>query len=290
MKIKSIKKLNKKNDRYDLTVNTTSNFFANKILIHNSSGRVTHGKTIRLKEKKEERNIFVRSSNRLVKSVSYCKTEEESYEFITGSRRVVLFEDNSAKVGFHGSEQYRFDILNSFKPYLTKGLSIYFEIVGFVNGAPIMGSHDIGKLKDEVFVQKYGKTITYKYGCLPDQYKVLVYRISLTSEDGNTVDFTSQQVINWCEKRGFIASKPIIPPFIYDGNKKKLSETVLELADRPDKLCEDYVDPSHVNEGVVIRCDYGEQSPLLLKYKSFCFRTLEGIYKESGNLDVEDAS
>lgn len=37
VKIKSIKKISVL-DRYDLTVNTTHNFFANNILIHNTSG------------------------------------------------------------------------------------------------------------------------------------------------------------------------------------------------------------------------------------------------------------
>jgi len=37
VKIKSIKKLDIKHDRYDLTVNSTKNFFANNILIHNTS-------------------------------------------------------------------------------------------------------------------------------------------------------------------------------------------------------------------------------------------------------------
>ena len=37
VKIKSIKKLPNKLDRYDLTINSTHNFFANGILIHNTS-------------------------------------------------------------------------------------------------------------------------------------------------------------------------------------------------------------------------------------------------------------
>lgn len=38
VKIKSIKRI-PKNDRYDLTVPKNHNFFANNILIHNTSGR-----------------------------------------------------------------------------------------------------------------------------------------------------------------------------------------------------------------------------------------------------------
>lgn len=44
IKIKSIEKLNKPNDRYDLTIPKNHNFFANGILIHNTSGRTGHVK------------------------------------------------------------------------------------------------------------------------------------------------------------------------------------------------------------------------------------------------------
>ena len=46
IKIKSIKKINKK-DRYDLTVSTTNNFFANNILIHNTSAVFANIPTLR---------------------------------------------------------------------------------------------------------------------------------------------------------------------------------------------------------------------------------------------------
>ena len=41
LRITSIKKINKR-DRYDLTINSTRNFFANGVLIHNTSGRYTY--------------------------------------------------------------------------------------------------------------------------------------------------------------------------------------------------------------------------------------------------------
>ena len=37
VKLKKITKLEKKLDRYDLTISSTGNFFANGILIHNTS-------------------------------------------------------------------------------------------------------------------------------------------------------------------------------------------------------------------------------------------------------------
>lgn len=246
---------------------------------HGTSGRAAYTKTQRLLPKWKQ---FL---NKI-----YPIFPNEKWEHLAGSRRVVLFPENQEKIGFHGPEQYRFDILNQFKPYLSKGQTVYFEIVGFVNGSSIMGKHDLSKIKDEAFVKKYGKEITYKYGCTQDQYKVKVYRISLTTEDGTSIDFTSEQVVDWCEKRGFLASKPLIPRFVYDGDKEKLLKLAQELAERPDKLCEDYFDPSHINEGVVVRVDHGGMTPLFLKYKSFQFKVAEGIAKEKDEVDIEEAS
>jgi hypothetical protein len=238
------------------------------------------------------------SYTKIVKNLPKWKTyinkffpifKNEFWEYVTGSRRVTLFKEASEKIGFHGSEQYRFEILEQLKPYLTKGLTVYYEIFGFVNGSPIMGKHDMSKLKDKEYTNKYGNEIVYKYGCVDGKYRFKIYRITLTSDDGETIDFTSPQVIAWCETRGFIPSKPLIPPFIYDGDSKKLMELAKELAERPDKLCEDYLDASHINEGVIVRVDYSTKTPLFLKYKSFPFKVLEGIAKDT-QIDTEDAA
>jgi hypothetical protein len=245
---------------------------------HGTSGRVTYTKTSRHLSKWKQ---WVNKRLPIFKN--------EQWEYLAGSRRVVLFPENSDKVGFHGPEKYRFDILEMFKPYLNKNMTIYFEIVGFVNGSPIMGKHDLSKLKDEAYTKKYGKEIVYKYGCLDSEYKVKIYRISITTEDGHSIDYSSQQVVEWCEKRGLLPSKPLINRFIYDGDKDKLLEIVKNVAERPEKLCEDYFDPSHINEGVVVRVDYGNEFPLFLKYKTFPFKVAEGIAKDT-SIDIEDAS
>jgi hypothetical protein len=62
---------------------------------------------------------------------------------------------------------------------------------------------------------------------------------------------------------------------------------VYDLTERPDVLCEDYTDPSHINEGVIIRCDGGSTTPVFLKSKSFYFKVLEGIAQEL-EPDIED--
>jgi len=70
VKIKKIRKL-PKGDRYDLTVPETSNFFANGILIHNTSQRTGYVKY-------DNRSWW----QRLLRF-------EPSYQIVTGTRNVV---------------------------------------------------------------------------------------------------------------------------------------------------------------------------------------------------------
>lgn len=214
----------------------------------------------------------------------------ESWEYLCGSRRVVLFEENAQKEGFHGSERFRFDWLEKLRPYLDKNMVIYGELVGYANDKPIMAKHDISILKDKKYEEKYGKgQFVYKYGCLENTNDFLIYRIAYVSPSGKTLDFTWPQIKKWCEKTGFKCVKEIEKSFIYDGNLEALKTKIEYLTERPDKLTEDYIDPSHISEGLVIRVDTDAQTPFFYKSKSYCFRVCEGLVKEQ-EVDIEDAS
>lgn len=215
--------------------------------------------------------------------------DEESWEYLVGTRNVVLYSDQYDKEGFHGSEQYRFDVLESLKPYLEKGMTIYGEIAGFANGKPIMGVHSTDTLKDKKINKKYGKTVTYTYGCKEHEYRFHIYRITTINEGGVEVDMTNQQVNKWCEDRGILSPLEVHPHYLYDGDKEKLEDIVESLTERPDSLTEDYIDPTHISEGIIVRVDNDNITPTFLKSKSYRFKVLEGIFKED-NVDEEDAA
>lgn len=211
--------------------------------------------------------------------------EEYEYEYVAGTRRVIL--DDPEKEGFHGKEQYRFDVLELLKPYLDKGMTVYGEIAGYANGKPIMSVHQTKSLKDKNFTKKYGKDVVYKYNCVEGHYRFHVYRITMTNDEGNTIDFTQQQIVKWCNDRGLIPAYDVIDPFFYDGDSDKLMTLVESLTERPEVLTEDYHDPSHVSEGVIIRIDNGNTTPVFFKNKSYAFKVLEGIASEK-TVEVED--
>lgn len=213
----------------------------------------------------------------------------ENWEFVAGTRRVLLQNEHRDKLGYNGPEAFRFKILDHLKPHLSKGMTVYGEIAGYANNSPIMGKHSTAPLNDKAYVQKYGPEMIYEYGCGPGMDRFHIYRITVTTEDGFSIDFTDAQVHAWAQQRGFFSPFEVHPPIIYDGDKDKLLALVTQLTERPGTLTEDYIDPSHISEGIVVRVDHVNTTPLFLKNKSWAFKVMEGIFKES-NVDLEDAA
>lgn len=195
-------------------------------------------------------------------------------EYVVGTRNVVL--DTPEKEGFHGSEAYRFEVMEALKPYLENGMTIYGEIVGFVNGRNIMPSHGIDALKDKAYTKKYGKQITYTYGCKEHEYKFHVYRITRQTISGDLVDMSQKQMEKWCEDRNIPYTLEVHPQMVYNGNVEELRTLVDSLTERPEVLTEDYTDPTHISEGIIIRVDIDGDTPIFYKSKSYAFRVLEG--------------
>jgi hypothetical protein len=143
------------------------------------------------------------------------------YGYVSGTRRVVL-EDFDG--GYYGSNEFREQHSKFFEGKLWKGETIYYEVVGFTQtGAPIMASADNKKLNDKEFTKQYGKTTTFSYGCEPTGKKTLyghddegafsieesvpqsdmyVYRMTMTNEDGNVVEYTPDFMRYRCEQMG----------------------------------------------------------------------------------------
>lgn len=220
---------------------------------------------------------FIKSNVNKITSSLFGKELFDSYEwsYVTGSRRVVLDESKSID-GFHGSNSFRFDITNSLKPFIEKGYTFYYEIVGFVNGSPIMATQDVKQLKDKKYTQKYGEKITYSYGCKEHEYKVFIYRITVQDQNGNIRDLSQKELEKFCKDRELGCTLEVHPPVVYDGDELKLRHLVEELTERWDVLSEDHEDSSHLTEGIIIRCENGGSKPFFAKSKAYAFRVLEG--------------
>ena len=232
---------------------------------------------------------------------------------VSGTRRVVLADFDG---GYYGSNEFRETHSKFFDGKLHKGETVYYEVVGFTTtGAPIMGDADNTKLKDKEFVKQYGKTTTFSYGCSPDgkktmygrdeegnfeietpvpQSDIYVYRMTMTNEDGDVVEYSPDFMRYRCEQMG-AKTVPVLwyglipenPGASYD-DTITAGEWIKNVAERfydgPDPIGK-----THVREGVVVRI-INRPKFAAYKHKNFSFKVLEGIIKEVADApDMEEA-
>lgn len=227
--------------------------------------------------------------------------------YVSGTRRTVL-EDFEG--GYYGSNEFREAHSKFFEGKLNKGEEIFYEVVGFTHtGAPIMASGDNKKLNDKDFVKQYGETTVFSYGCEPNgvyefdntlipQSDIYVYRMTMTNEDGFTVEYTPDFMRYRCEQmgvktvpvfwRGFLGGDHC--PYADECTKEEcnVGECVKNIAegyyDGPDP-----VGKTHIREGVVVRI-INRPKFCAYKHKNWYFKALEGIVKvEAETPDMEEA-
>ena len=257
--------------------------------------------------------------------------------YVTGTRRTVL-EDYDG--GYYGSNTFREDHSKFFEGKLWKGETVYYEVVGFTSdGKPIMSECNNKKLNDEDFIKQYGETTVFSYGCAPlgfedvpvyvedmedayvrtekPQSMLYVYRMTMTNEDGDVIEYTPHFMRYRCEQMG----ANVVPVFASghineDGSvnwynhldesdyqtavgDEMIQGDPLSWANIPGEGVKDVAekfyngpDPigrTHVREGVVVRI-LNRPKFAAYKHKNFEFKVLEGIIKESAAApDMEEA-
>lgn len=242
--------------------------------------------------------------------------------YVSGTRRVVL---DNYEGGFYGNNEFREQHSKIFEGKLAKGETVYYEVVGFqTSGAPIMGSGDNKKLNDKNFIKQYGEKTVFSYGCHPDginhltvnngegdpffdsrlQSDIYVYRMTITNEDGEVVEYTPDFMRYRCEQMGIkcvpVFGKAIISadrlhfvaPDGYDHDYLIGNGTIGDMVMKVAEEFYDGPDPigkTHVREGVVVRI-VNRPKFAAYKHKSFSFKCLEGLVKaEAAAPDMEEA-
>lgn len=229
--------------------------------LHGTSGRTTY--TLREKE------LPLKWYERLFKRKPRVVRE---YAVATGTRRRVLDFDSGA-TDFYGDNRFRKKYHDLLAPKLHKGETIYYEIVGYVKkDFPIMPVCDNKKINDEAFVKRYGDTTTFTYGCKNGENDIYAYRMTFTSEEGFVLEYSQADLEARCKQMG-IKVVPVLDKFIYT-TKEDLLARVNKY-----QLAPDILDPTHINEGVVVRVERGLELRLY-KSKNIYFKILEGIAKE----------
>lgn len=238
--------------------------------------------------------------------------------YVTGTRRTVL---ENYEGGYYGDNEFREIHSKVFEGKLHKGESVYYEVVGFTNtGTPIMGSSSNAKLNDKDFVKQYGDTTVFSYGCEPTGKKMMygidengdkfgieqdapqsamyVYRMTITNEDGDVVEYTPDLMRYRCEQmgvkcvpvfyKGYIPEYTILPDDVGSPQETDAGAYVMKIAE---DFCDgpDPVGKTHVREGVVVRI-VNRPKFAAYKHKNFSFKVLEGIIKANAEApDMEEA-
>ena len=202
------------------------------------------------------------------------------YKYVTGTRRVVL--QNFEGSGYYGDNSFRLKYHNLLKGKLLKGETIYYEIVGWMDkDTTIMGIANNKKMNDKDFIKKYGETTTFSYGCNKGENAMYVYRMTMTNSDGEVIEYPWSFVKHRCEQMG-LNTVMDLDRFIFT--------TQEDLYERINKWLEidDPIGRTHISEGVVARLE-DKAIFTAFKKKSFAFRVLEGIIKESSeSADMEE--
>lgn len=311
VKIKNIKKLDKVYDRYDLTVSSTNNFFANGMLIHNTSGifcnilvrtplhlnpaqklinkyiskrsKILHKE---IKHRPYKKNVYVDKLNFLKKKK--IKTYTQKYGNVYSSRGVIKneFINQGVTSGF-----YKTDIWGEYNkilsPYIDKGMSLYGEIVGYLTGSQKM-------------IQK-----SYDYGCMEGENYFMPYRIVTKNENGVKKEWDVLDVEKWTKKllKEHPELKKNVHPIkiLYRGTLANLypeisvtehwHENVLEAL-KNDKIHfgmeenEPFCKNKVPREGIVLRID-GDEKAEAFKLKCLKFFIKERSLIDKGEIDTE---
>jgi len=214
--------------------------------------------------------------------------------YVTGTRRVVL---DTYDGGYYGGNQFREQHAKFFEGKLLKGEEVFYEVVGYIDeNNPIMGKGNNKKINDKDFLKKYGDTTVFSYGCNPGESKAYVYRMTMTNEDGDIVEYTPDFMRYRCEQMGAntvpMFTKFIIPDIDY---QDATTGEQLCVGDYVKDIAEEYYDGTdpigrtHIREGVVVRI-VNRPKFCAYKHKNFFFKVLEGLIKEDATApDVEEA-
>ena len=280
IKIKSIKRI-PKNDRYDLTIGSTKNFFANGILIHNTSAIASHVLVKRNLNFLERTIIKLRI--KFGKNPAIWKhlpeINQEEYGFVFASRKVIKSVEGEAIIGdsFYDSDLWT-ACGEKMKEFIPKGYTIYYEIVGYTpSGSAIQSKYD--------------------YGCKQGEHKVYVYRITQTTPDGQVFNLGTKECQEFCLKSGL----DFVPLFFHgkaealfgyqvdnhsddDWQKDFVKFLEEEYNEKDCYICKNKVP----EEGIVIRKEKMSEFEAY-KLKSFRFLEFETKELDKGEENIEDS-
>lgn len=199
------------------------------------------------------------------------------YDNLYSSRSVIKnqYINKEATLGFYNEDVWKI-VDDEIKDKIEPGISLYGEIVGYLPS----GKH----------IQR-----GYDYGCMYEEHKFVIYRITYTKPDGNVIEFSWQQIKNYCNKYSLEHVKELYfgSMFQYlhhisDNIERTVEEVFFKILveDYLEKDCEYCVNKVPA-EGICVRRD-GLESYSTYKLKSKRFLERETKELDKGEINIED--
>ena len=212
-----------------------------------------------------------------------------NYDYLYASRTVIKNRYYNKKVsnGFYGVDVWKYadDII---RPYLQKGMTVYYEIVGFLpNGGYIQKDYDYGCMPP-----KEGEKYT-----LGKHFDIYVYRVTLTNATGQVHEFSAKEVQQWCATIGLQSvrewyygyAKDLYPDISIE---EHWNENFLQRLANDKQFHMELNSPSCSNkvphEGIVIKIENMKSEAF--KLKCFKFLDKEGKALDKGETNIEDTN
>ena len=216
-----------------------------------------------------------------------------NWGYVSGTRRVVL---DSYEGGFYGDNSFREKHSKTFEGKLLKGETVYYEITSFTDtGVPIMGQGKVPKEAQDT----YGKEMIFHYG-LNEGSDIYVYRMTMTNEDGEVVEYTPDFMRYRCEQIGVKTVPVFWKGYLGGENCPYADECTAEdcnVGECVKHIAENYYDgpdpvgKTHIREGVVVRI-VNRPKFCAYKHKNHMFKVISGIIVEDvadGMAVIDDA-
>lgn len=213
--------------------------------------------------------------------------EFNKYDYLYSSRTVIKnkYYNKNVTEGFYGVDVWKYAD-NIIRPCLQKGMTAYYEIVGFLpNGGYIQKGYDYGCVPP-----KEGEKYTHD-----THFKVMVYRVTTTNVAGNVHEFSAKEVQQWC---AFVGLTPVTEYYygyaadLYsdiDATEHWNENFLARLAN--DEMfhmeCDSPTCDNKVpHEGLVIKVENMKSEAF--KLKCFKFLDKEGKALDKGESNIED--
>jgi len=211
----------------------------------------------------------------------------DKYDYVYASRTVIKnkYYNKEVNSGYYGCDVWA-EADKVLRPYLWRGMSLYYEIVGFLpNGGYIQKGYDYG------CEQPTGKE--YLEG---KHFKIYIYRITTVNVDGKIHEWSAHEVQIWCKNNGL---RPVTE--FYYGYAKDLykdlapsehwTENFLERLANDKNFYMEMNSPDCKNkvphEGIVIKKENMISEAFKLKTFKFLGKEMEAADKGESNIEDE---